>query len=154
MPLRWALAVTLSLSLAGTCSVAHEAKQDEAQAADDGKKKAAVEIRKRWTAADVVRDLEHVKEDMKKMFDLQVNGELADEEFTFYYFRMHDFDDNNLLDGHELMVAARHTIEHHLQEDETMEVDDIIQQTDRTMVFDKDHDGFISYPEMRATIRD
>lgn len=39
--------------------------------------------------------------------------EMSDEEKAFYYFKIHDLDNNDALDGLELMQAALHHHEHH-----------------------------------------
>ncbi|XP_049515526.1 multiple coagulation factor deficiency protein 2 homolog [Dermacentor silvarum] len=72
----------------------------------------SVQFRERWDATDVVRDIEHIKEDLATLVDMKNTGELTDEEITFYFFRMHDFDDNTMLDGIELLSAMQHTIDH------------------------------------------
>ncbi|KAL1414690.1 hypothetical protein MTO96_000812 [Rhipicephalus appendiculatus] len=51
----------------------------------------AVQFRERWDATDVIRDVEHIKEDLATLVDMQSSGEMTDEEITFYFFRMHDF---------------------------------------------------------------
>lgn len=50
---------------------------------------------------------------------------MSDLYFHFSFFdRMHDFDDNGKLDGHEIRVASEHSLEHmagvppHLKESE------------------------------------
>nr|XP_050026469.1 multiple coagulation factor deficiency protein 2 homolog isoform X1 [Dermacentor andersoni] len=114
---------------------------------------AAAELHHKWSTADVVRDLEHIKEDVAKIIQLQSTGELSTEEMYFYYFRMHDFDDNNLLDGHELKAAMLHTIAHRPgAEEHSVPEESIAGYVDAALKSDANQDGFISYPEIRAVM--
>lgn len=38
----------------------------------------------------------------------QPNGQMTDEELQFHYFKLHDYDNNNMLDGIELRSAMTH----------------------------------------------
>lgn len=114
---------------------------------------AAAELHHKWSTADVVRDLQHIKEDVAKIIQLQSTGELSTEEMYFYYFRMHDFDDNNLLDGHELKAAMLHTLAHRPgAEEQSVPEESIASYVDAALKSDANHDGFISYPEIRAAM--
>uniref|UniRef100_L7M060 EF-hand domain-containing protein n=1 Tax=Rhipicephalus pulchellus TaxID=72859 RepID=L7M060_RHIPC len=113
---------------------------------------AAAELHHKWSAAEVVRDLEHIKQDVAKMLHLQSIGELSPEEVYFYYFRMHDFDENNLLDGHELKAAMLHTVAHHPGGENSVPEAAIAAYVDAAMKSDANQDGFISYPEIRAAM--
>ncbi|GFT81811.1 uncharacterized protein TNCV_4336591 [Trichonephila clavipes] len=107
-----------------------------------------LELRTRWGAADIIRDLDHIKQDVQKITKLQDSGEISTNEALFYFLRMHDFDDNRKLDGHELLAAMSHALEHH--ENETplnmKEKETIV---DSFFSYDDNQDGFISYPELR-----
>lgn len=54
-------------------------------------------------------------------------SEMSDEEKGFYYFKLHDVDNNDALDGLELMQAAMHGHEHdehdHRHDDEPDSID-------------------------------
>ncbi|XP_065297296.1 lymphotoxin beta receptor inhibitor-like isoform X2 [Dermacentor albipictus] len=84
----------------------------------------AAELRKKWSAAQVARDLGHIRQDVAKMIELESAGVMSQDELSFYYFRMHDFDNNNLLDGQEMMAAMYHSSHHEKggHEDEKMEI--------------------------------
>uniref|UniRef100_A0A1E1X095 Putative conserved secreted protein n=1 Tax=Amblyomma aureolatum TaxID=187763 RepID=A0A1E1X095_9ACAR len=124
----------------------------QADPSTDGKAGEAAEFRKKWSAVEVARDLDHIRKDVAKMIELNNAGVLSSEELSFYYFRMHDFDDNNLLDGQEMMSAMFH--HHHDDErDERAHVipeADIINYVDSALRADKNLDGFVSYAELRA----
>ena len=73
---------------------------------------------------------------------------MNDEDLQFHYFKLHDYDHNNKLDGIELMNAMTH---YHDEEgdnkvqytDEQMSgmIDQILQEDDLN------NDGYIDYPE-------
>ena len=46
---------------------------------------------------------EHLKEVMDKPKD-----QMTEEELEFHYFKLHDYDDNNKLDGVEIVKAITH----------------------------------------------
>lgn len=92
-------------------------------------------------------------------------SKMSEQELQFHYFKMHDSDNNNKLDGCELIKSLIHwhdtkedgDDEHHTepttdrgtdshpQDDETLQslIDPILD------LMDKDQDGFISYAEYR-----
>lgn len=105
------------------------------------------ELRTRWGAADIVRDIKHIKEDMQKITKLQDDGDLSTNEALFYFLRMHDFDDNGKLDGHELIAAIRHSSDN--EHNYPMQMPEIETIVDSFFLYDDNVDGFISYPELR-----
>lgn len=114
---------------------------------------AAAEIYQKWSPEDVVRDLDHIKRDAGRIRELQLAGELTREEAYFYYFRMHDFDDNNLLDGQEIKVAMMHVMIHDDgYKDLPMSDESIAGYVDAALRPDANNDGFISYPELRSLL--
>lgn len=91
-------------------------------------------------------------------------SKMSEQELQFHYFKMHDSDNNNKLDGCELIKSLIHWhdtkedgddhhaepttergTESHPQDDETLQslIDPILD------LMDKDQDGFISYSEYR-----
>ncbi|GIY84197.1 uncharacterized protein CDAR_462391 [Caerostris darwini] len=106
------------------------------------------ELRKRWGAADIIRDLDHIKQDVQKITKLQDSGEISTNEALFYFLRMHDFDDNRKLDGHELLAAMTHALEHR-ENQKPMDIEEKEVIVDSFFAYDDNHDGFISYPELR-----
>lgn len=64
--------------------------------------------------------------------------------------RMHDFDDNNLLDGLEMMRAFNHAHEgkeENGQEHVEPPLDTLVQLVDDSMKHDTNQDGFLSFAE-------
>ncbi|XP_053679542.1 GATA zinc finger domain-containing protein 10 isoform X2 [Anopheles nili] len=109
------------------------------------------------------QEKQHIAEHMDVPID---TSKMSEQELQFHYFKMHDSDNNNKLDGCELIKSLIHwhdnKDEHHDSEkpsagpaenhsdaqpydDETLQslVDPIMD------MMDKDHDGFITYTEYR-----
>lgn len=108
------------------------------------------DIRDRYSAVKIVRDTEHIKRDLSRVLDLAEHGELDTEETTFLFMRMHDFDDNNVLDGQELMQAFGHLLEHN---NETWSEKKLVAMVDNLLTVDSNQDGFVSFPEWLSYIR-
>ena len=49
----------------------------------------------------------HVKEHLKEMVD-KPKDQMTEEELEFHYFKLHDYDNNNKLDGVEIVKAITH----------------------------------------------
>uniref|UniRef100_A0A6M2E392 Putative multiple coagulation factor deficiency 2-like protein n=1 Tax=Amblyomma tuberculatum TaxID=48802 RepID=A0A6M2E392_9ACAR len=117
----------------------------------DSKASEAAEFRKKWSAVEVARDLDHIRKDVAKMIELSNAGVLSADELSFYYFRIHDFDNNNLLDGQEMMSAMFH--HHDDDKDERIQViseADIISYVDSALLADKTTTELFLTSEMRA----
>ncbi|KAL1414689.1 hypothetical protein MTO96_000811 [Rhipicephalus appendiculatus] len=112
-----------------------------------GKPSKVLQFRERWDATEVIRDVDHIKEDLANLVDIQNAGEMTDEQVTFYFFHMHDFDDNHLLDGIELASAMQHSIEHFIEPSKHQSFDSVIMIVDGLLTLDKNNDGFVSYPD-------
>ncbi|KAI1287544.1 Multiple coagulation factor deficiency protein 2 -like protein [Halotydeus destructor] len=58
-------------------------------------------------------DKEHILEDLKDTFNLEVDqASMDDDQIAFYYFNTHDFDKNGMLDGLEMLTAMNHVVDH------------------------------------------
>ncbi|XP_040285529.1 multiple coagulation factor deficiency protein 2 homolog [Bufo bufo] len=98
----------------------------------------------------IITDHHHLEEDLKH--DLgEIDLEKASEdELEFYYFTIHDFDHNKLLDGLEILAALQESLEEHLgavfSKEERMK--HYIVMTDEVLEEDDlDKDGFLSFVE-------
>lgn len=111
-------------------------------------------------ANNIQQEKAHIAEHMDVPID---TSKMNEQELQFHYFKMHDSDNNNKLDGCELIKSLIHwhdtkedgdddhhaepsaTTESHPQDDETLQslIDPILE------LMDKDQDGFISYAEYR-----
>lgn len=49
----------------------------------------------------------HIKEHLKEVVD-KPEKEMTDDELEFHYFKLHDYDGNNKLDGVEVTKAITH----------------------------------------------
>ena len=84
----------------------------------------------------------HIKEHLKDQTDIDVDA-LSDEELHFYYFLLHDYDDNKKLDGLEMYHAMEHNDNNaDFTEEEIVELVDYILDNN-----DQNSDGYTDYPE-------
>jgi multiple coagulation factor deficiency protein 2 len=71
--------------------------------------------------------------------------EMTDEEKSFYYFKIHDTDNNDYLDGLEMIKAAIHRHGEFELQDELQHVTSVV---DEFLDFaDSNRDGFLNYAE-------
>merc|ERR1711862_694799 len=100
----------------------------------------------------------HLSEELEERFgDLDVEN-MTEEERDFHYFRLHDFDQNDLLDGLEVFKALVHEHEHNKNDSESepekygdKSFDDIVEVIDQVLEEDDlNKDGFLSYSEFVA----
>ncbi|XP_073249241.1 multiple coagulation factor deficiency protein 2 homolog [Porites lutea] len=101
----------------------------------------------------LTHDKDHIKEHLKDEIDLK-DEQMSDEDLQFHYFKLHDYDHNNKLDGIELMNAMTHYHDeeseegksHQYTDDEMGNMIDQILEED-----DLNKDGYIDYPEFVAS---
>jgi len=105
-----------------------------------------------------VQDREHIKEHLQGVVNTPDVSKMTEEELQFHYFKMHDNDDNNKLDGGELIKSVLHW---HVEESMSMGekapkegTTKIFQDNELTLMIDpildmddRNKDGFIDYPE-------
>ncbi|XP_023942216.1 nuclear transcription factor Y subunit beta [Bicyclus anynana] len=103
----------------------------------------------------IAHEREHIQEHMEVPID---TSKMSDQELQFHYFKMHDADNNNKLDGCELIKSLIHWHEQgHKQqpqpgnppaEDKIFKDDELTNLIDPILNMD-DHnrDGYIDYPE-------
>ncbi|XP_077487576.1 longistatin-like [Amblyomma americanum] len=138
------LVVLCLLSLWATCF-------DVATASTEHGGDKVAEVRRKFGKRDIIHDIEHLKEDLKTITDLQIEGKLTEDETLFYFLRMHDFDDNNMLDGWELLTAMKHMNSHgHGKNEAESSLNETVESVDALMMFDKNNDGFLEYAELRS----
>ncbi|XP_021349311.1 glutenin, high molecular weight subunit PW212-like isoform X2 [Mizuhopecten yessoensis] len=104
-----------------------------------------------------VHNLDHIKEHLKEVID-KPKEDMTEEELEFHYFKLHDYDANNKLDGTEITKAITHFHDDHENANATPE-----EQAANKKVFsdeelsnivemvlkedDLDKDGYITYAE-------
>ena len=59
----------------------------------------------------MVGDTEHLADELETMYSKADVDAMTDEEKDYHYFRLHDYDQNNMLDGQEILKAVQHIIE-------------------------------------------
>ncbi|UJR23716.1 hypothetical protein I4U23_026697 [Adineta vaga] len=111
---------------------------------------------------DHVHDLNHMKHDLEQQINKPVE-QMTLEEQNFYYFKLHDTNNDNRLDGLEVIAAFDHTHDEHqsntttnanndthepriADEELTSLVDDILKDEDLN------RDGFITYEEFKHSL--
>ncbi|OQV20101.1 hypothetical protein BV898_05894 [Hypsibius exemplaris] len=105
-------------------------------------------------------DASHIKEHLKDIADFDTS-ELSPSELDFHYFKLHDFDNNNKLDGLEMLQALMHNVhtpevQHNPNGPPAVPVD----ITAYTNIIDEvlkdddlDNDGYLSYEEYQNRVK-
>ncbi|XP_052766089.1 multiple coagulation factor deficiency protein 2 homolog isoform X3 [Mya arenaria] len=97
-------------------------------------------------------EAEHIKEHLKDVVE-KPKEEMSDEELEFHYFKLHDYDGNNKLDGVEITKAITHFHEEEgdeekvanskvFSDEEIANIVDMVLKED-----DLNNDGYIEYVE-------
>ncbi|XP_060527181.1 multiple coagulation factor deficiency protein 2 homolog isoform X2 [Cylas formicarius] len=101
-------------------------------------------------AANIQHEKEHIAEHLEVPID---TSKMTEQELQFHYFKMHDGDNNNKLDGCELIKSLIHWHEQGSKEKQGVEEkvfkdDELVNLIDPILnVDDTDRDGYIDYPE-------
>jgi len=100
------------------------------------------------------QEKEHIGEHADVPID---TSNMSEQELQFHYFKMHDADGNNKLDGCELVKSLIHWHDHSnhdkdsdqpLPEEKIFKDDELVNMIDPILATDdKNHDGYIDYPE-------
>ncbi|PVD25454.1 hypothetical protein C0Q70_13110 [Pomacea canaliculata] len=112
----------------------------------------------------VVGNQEHLREHLKN--EININKDLSPEEMEFHYFRLHDSNNDTLLDGQEIMKALTHMMQPpelmpfemqgktapdiaKLKKERYLQfMQGIVQVVDKVLETDDvDKDGYLTYPE-------
>ncbi|XP_059422690.1 multiple coagulation factor deficiency protein 2 homolog [Carassius carassius] len=101
----------------------------------------------------MVQDKEHIMEHLEGVIE-KPESDMTPQELQLHYFKMHDYDGNNLLDGLELASAITHV---HREErgdnSQPMKEDDLINLIDEVLRDDdKNNDGYIDYAEFARSL--
>ncbi|XP_068088263.1 multiple coagulation factor deficiency protein 2 homolog isoform X2 [Hyperolius riggenbachi] len=92
----------------------------------------------------------HLEEELRHELGEIDLDKASEDELEFYYFTMHDFDHNKLLDGLEILAALQDSLDEHLGSVFTKEekMKHYIDMTDEVLEEDDlDKDGFLSFVE-------
>lgn len=104
------------------------------------------------------KDMQHEKEHMKEHMDVPIDtSNMSEQELQFHYFKMHDSDGNNKLDGCELVKSLIHWHDQSnhdeksgqpLPEEKIFKDDELVSMIDPILATDdKNNDGYIDYSE-------
>lgn len=107
-----------------------------------------------------VQDMSHEREHIKEHFDVPIDtSKMSEQELQFHYFKMHDADNNNKLDGCELIKSLIHWHEHGQKDPHSGEPvkspepkifsdEELVKLIDPILNMDDiNKDGYIDYPE-------
>ncbi|XP_019768164.1 multiple coagulation factor deficiency protein 2 homolog isoform X3 [Dendroctonus ponderosae] len=104
-----------------------------------------------FNADNIAHEKEHIQEHMEVPID---TSKMSDQELQFHYFKMHDSDNNNKLDGCELIKSLIHWHEQGSKEkqgeieEKIFKDEELVNLIDPILnVDDTNRDGFIDYPE-------
>merc|ERR1719479_124587 len=104
------------------------------------------------------KDMQHEKEHMKEHMDVPIDtSNMSEQELQFHYFKMHDSDGNNKLDGCELVKSLIHWHDQSnhdknsgqpVPEEKIFKDDELVSMIDPILATDdKNNDGYIDYSE-------
>ncbi|XP_004076974.1 multiple coagulation factor deficiency protein 2 [Oryzias latipes] len=101
----------------------------------------------------MVQDQDHIMEHLEGVID-KPEKEMTPQELQLHYFKMHDYDGNNLLDGLELATAITHVHKEEKGEhSQPMKEEDLIALIDDVLKDDdKNNDGYIDYAEFAKSL--
>ncbi|XP_054271631.1 multiple coagulation factor deficiency protein 2 homolog isoform X3 [Macrosteles quadrilineatus] len=100
--------------------------------------------------ANLAEEREHMQEHLNVNID---TSKMSEQELQFHYFKMHDADNNNKLDGCELIKSLIHWHDDQGQENEEIPVltdEEIAQKVDKLLqLMDSNFDGYIDWVEFQ-----
>ncbi|XP_040906600.1 multiple coagulation factor deficiency protein 2 [Toxotes jaculatrix] len=101
----------------------------------------------------MVQDKDHIMEHLEGVID-KPEKDMTPQELQLHYFKMHDYDGNNLLDGLELATAITHVHrEERGENSQPMKEEDLISLIDDVLRDDdKNNDGYIDYAEFAKSL--
>ncbi|XP_069695094.1 lymphotoxin beta receptor inhibitor isoform X2 [Periplaneta americana] len=106
------------------------------------------------SAANIAHEKQHIQEHMEVPID---TSKMSEQELQFHYFKMHDADNNNKLDGCELIKSLIHwhatnTPTDKMEQQAVYSDEEIANMVDDIMKdSDLNNDGFIDYAEYKQS---
>ncbi|XP_040206691.1 multiple coagulation factor deficiency protein 2 homolog [Rana temporaria] len=98
----------------------------------------------------IITDHHHLEDELRHEMGEVDLDKASEDELEFYYFTVHDFDHNKLLDGLEIMAALHDSLDEHIGNVFTKDekIKHYIDMTDEVLKEDDlDKDGFLSFVE-------
>nr|KAI8741394.1 putative multiple coagulation factor deficiency protein 2 isoform X3 [Biomphalaria glabrata] len=110
--------------------------------------------------ASEVHNADHILEHLEKVVATKSKEQMTEEELEFHYFKLHDYDNNNKLDGVEIGKALTHFHEESNSTEEVPATKTLEEKNEEEKVlseniesillkFDSNADGYIDYFEFR-----
>ncbi|XP_059482853.1 G-box-binding factor-like isoform X2 [Neocloeon triangulifer] len=104
--------------------------------------------------ANMAQEKDHLKEHLHVPVD---TSSMSDQELQFHYFKMHDADNNNKLDGSELIKSLIHWhVDHadeHVNARTSFTDQELVEALDLMLTrSDKDDDGYLTYAEYTRSL--
>ncbi|KAI4888643.1 hypothetical protein NFI96_027072 [Prochilodus magdalenae] len=101
----------------------------------------------------MVQDKDHIMEHLEGVIE-KPEADMTPQELQLHYFKMHDYDGNNLLDGLELATAITHVHkEEKGEQSQPMKEEELIRLIDEVLRDDdKNNDGYIDYAEFARSL--
>lgn len=90
--------------------VSHEHHQPHYQLHRPPESEGSHSVPKITQDTNLLRDAEHIREDLENLIPSEDTKKMSPEELEFYYFKLHDFDNNTKLDGLEILQAIQHVM--------------------------------------------
>lgn len=128
----------------------HEQQPQEGEAAVEGAAHVSAHNR---LDRNMVQDQDHIMEHLEGVID-KPEKDMTPQELQLHYFKMHDYDGNNLLDGLELATAITHVHKEERGENsDPMKEEDLMSLIDDVLRDDdKNNDGYIDYAEFAKSL--
>ncbi|XP_053568214.1 multiple coagulation factor deficiency protein 2 isoform X1 [Bombina bombina] len=101
----------------------------------------------------MVQDKDHIMEHLEGVVQ-KPEADMSPQELQLHYFKMHDYDGNNLLDGLEIASAISHVHKQEGHEEPQVLKEEVITLIDEILRDDdKNDDGFIDYAEFAKSMQ-
>lgn len=98
--------------------------------------------------SELLHDATHLKEDIGPMADQLDFSKMTEQEIEFYYFQIHDVDNNTKLDGLEIFHALQHTLHEESATESEQDLSWIVELIDKVLEEDDlNNDGYLEYVE-------
>ncbi|XP_046567088.1 multiple coagulation factor deficiency protein 2 homolog isoform X4 [Haliotis rubra] len=103
-----------------------------------------------------IHNAEHVMEHLENVIETKPKDQMTEEELEFHYFKMHDYDNNNKLDGVEIGKALTHYHAEHNDKSAPIKVlsdEELAEAIDHGLIPDVNDDGYVEFFEIKHAIK-
>uniref|UniRef100_A0A0B7A2T6 EF-hand domain-containing protein n=1 Tax=Arion vulgaris TaxID=1028688 RepID=A0A0B7A2T6_9EUPU len=106
--------------------------------------------------ASEIHNADHILEHLQKVVSTKSKDQMTEEELEFHYFKLHDYDNNNKLDGVEIGKALTHFHDDSEEGEEQPDSKKVFADTEISNIVDsvikendENNDGYIEYIEFK-----